>query len=292
MQDKVFTLEKTFTIDSYDNVENLEKGFYGSVSGILSRGNICDKDGDVIEAEAYHKVLQKAVAKKANIPFLFEHKMDQMIGGIELSKSASVQGDDLRITAYFDKSDLAQEKRELVKQGVYGALSIGCDALMKSSKYVNGKKIKHYNTITMIKEASLVKNPANQFALIDMVKSSQDEDIFAGINSKQQWKEVLARNLFKHASDDYLNFLWKSIHKMQDQGDLKELIKHTAHDIQSEIIEDIYGSAYSIIQKNIVATQTTTPAEATPAEATTNNFGLTEEMIKKLNATASIFNNK
>lgn len=284
---QTFQIQKSFEIDDYNDVEDIQKGFYGSISGILSVAEVCDRQGDIIEINALQKALQRAKDRKANIPFLFEHQSDQMIGNCEICKTGSIENNNLRITAYFDKSDLAQEKREEVKKGMYKSLSIGGDAVFKSSKYVNGKNIRTISDIKVIKEASLVKTPANQYAHIDLVKSHNTIGCFDEIGSKQEWKNVLSENIFKSVSDENLNNLWNVIHKTQDENIIRNIIKFAGYDISSEIIEDMYKSAHNIIQKNIVATQAT-EQEATQAEAKPDYTSLVESSNKIM----SMFNNK
>ena len=100
---KLYNLQKSFNIDDCKDVEDITKGYRGEISGFLSVGDVIDKSNEIISKQALEKALEKAKHRKSNIPFLFEHQYDQMIGSSEISKTAILEENGgLRIVAKFD----------------------------------------------------------------------------------------------------------------------------------------------------------------------------------------------
>lgn len=257
---KLYNLQKSFNIDDCKDVEDITKGYRGEISGFLSVGDVIDKSNEIISKQALEKALEKAKHRKSNIPFLFEHQYDQMIGSSEISKTAILEENGgLRIVAKFDLSDLAQEKYEEVKKGNYKALSIGASyrASDISKKYNGrGKPITIYNEI-IIKEASLVQNPCNQNAIIDIVKSA-DVELFANVMSKKEWKSVIQEWVFKEMTDSQLSTLFTIITENQNIDFIDNVLSFSGYNIEDEdLLEQMIGSVKNILtiknnmQKNI-----------------------------------------
>jgi HK97 family phage prohead protease len=271
---KLYNLQKSFNIDDCKDVEDITKGYRGEISGFLSVGDVIDKSNEIISKQALEKALEKAKHRKSNIPFLFEHQYDQMIGSSEISKTAILEENGgLRIVAKFDLSDLAQEKYEEVKKGNYKALSIGASyrASDISKKYNGrGKPITIYNEI-IIKEASLVKNPCNQNAIIDIVKSA-DVELFANVMSRKEWKSVVQEWIFKEMTNAQLEKLFYILSQKPeiDLDSVDDMLSFNGYNIDSEdLLKQMINSIKNILtiknnmQNNIQSASNTGSASNT-----------------------------
>ena len=123
--------------------------------------NSLDRAGDIIEASAWTK--GGLDNYKSNPILLFNHNYDRPIGR---AKEIEVSNDGLDITARISKS--AGEIKDLIKDGVLGAFSVGFK--VKDADYINetdGYKIKDAELF----EVSVVSVPCNQDAVFSVAKS-------------------------------------------------------------------------------------------------------------------------
>lgn len=282
-------LFKSIDIIDCNDCEDISKGYRGEISGYLSFGDIVDKANEVITTEALKKAVEFAKERKSVIPFLFEHQSDLMIGHSEISKTAVVEDNGgLRIIAKFGLSDLAQEKYELTKSGEYKSLSIGASYRPSTiqKKYTGrGKPILLYNEI-QIKEASLVKNPCNQEALIDIVKSA-DVALFANVMSKREWKEILREWVFKYMSNNQLDTLFNLIARNPNIDYIDDILSFSGNQIESDdLLEEMINSVKNILtNKNLMQDNSNTDAKTEKSAA--NTLEVSEmlkfsEMLKKI----------
>ena len=145
-----------------------------------------DRVGDVIEASAWTK---GGLENYKNNPIiLFNHDKNQPIGrAVELST-----GDNgLQLKAKIAKS--AGHVRELIKEGVLGAFSVGFR--VKDAEYLkesDGYKIKDAELL----EVSVVTIPANQAATFSLAKSFDSE------NEYEEFKKTLKDSFVKNESVD------------------------------------------------------------------------------------------
>ena len=123
--------------------------------------NALDRAGDIINADAWTK---GGLDNFKNNPIiLFNHNYDKPIGR---AKDLSVTDNGLDITARISKS--AGEIKDLIKDGVLGAFSVGFK--VKDADYIketDGYKIKDAELF----EVSVVSVPCNQSAVFSLAKS-------------------------------------------------------------------------------------------------------------------------
>tara|TARA_Y100001973_G_C5205648_1_gene341334 strand:+ start:2907 stop:4913 length:2007 start_codon:yes stop_codon:yes gene_type:complete len=123
--------------------------------------NAVDRAGDIIEHDAWTKGGLENF--KNNPVILFNHNYDRPIGR---AKELSVGENGLDITARISKS--ANEIKDLIKDGVLGAFSVGFK--VKDAEYMtetDGYKIKDAELF----EVSVVSVPCNQNAVFSIAKS-------------------------------------------------------------------------------------------------------------------------
>jgi HK97 family phage prohead protease len=147
-----------------------------------------DRVGDIIEAAAWTKGGLKNYLN--NPVILFNHDYNQPIGrAIELST-----GDNgLQLKAKIAKS--AGHVRELIKEGVLGAFSVGFR--VKDAEYLkesDGYKIKDAELL----EVSVVTVPANQAATFSLAKSFNSESEY------EEFKKTLKDSFGKNESVDFV----------------------------------------------------------------------------------------
>src|SRR6056300_936515 len=128
--------------------------------------NALDRAGDIIEPEAWVKGGLDNF--KNNPVILFNHDYNRPIGR---AKDVSVTENGLELTARISKS--AGEIRDLIKDGVLGAFSVGFK--VKDAEYMtetDGYKIKDAELF----EVSVVTVPCNQSAVFSIAKSFDSMD--------------------------------------------------------------------------------------------------------------------
>lgn len=285
MQDRIFKIQKSYKIQDMDVNKNQR-----SITLVFSHGDIVDTDNEIITTEALHNTIN--MQKGACIPANIDHDMTRLWG---YSKDALWKMDGQALVGDVlanpdETGDIALEDASSGKRGFGSIEATGYGG----SKYRQGGQIiTKYNKIKLTGIA-LVANPANKKAVVRAIKKS--ENIVDEIETKLQWKEYIADELLKgdellknaKDKDEYLNNLWKITCDVNSQDAFQLIMKSQGFNIEDELVYDLYKTAHKIKQDKLEAQA----SSQTTAHANDNNFGLTEEMIKKLNATASIFNNK
>ena len=154
MSEKIFHWTNSFKMLGEDDDGGLD------IKGSAST-NAVDRAGDIIEHDAWTKGGLENF--KNNPVILFNHNYDRPIGR---AKELSVGENGLDITARISKS--ANEIKDLIKDGVLGAFSVGFK--VKDAEYMtetDGYKIKDAELF----EVSVVSVPCNQNAVFSIAKS-------------------------------------------------------------------------------------------------------------------------
>lgn len=149
----------------------LKAGDNGIVEGYASTWTKTpDSYGDIVIKGAFTETLKKRKATGHPFPLCFNHDFDQIIGAV-----TETEEDDfgLKIKASFLNTALAQEKRELVKEGIVWQFSFAYSVLGSEAPTEEEKKQGIFQKLTKLDlyEVSLVPVPANQTAIVTEVKN-------------------------------------------------------------------------------------------------------------------------
>lgn len=152
----------------------LKAGDNGVVEGYASTWTKKpDSYGDIVIKGAFTETLKKRKATGHPFPLCFNHDFDQIIGAV-----AEAEEDDfgLKIKASFLNTALAQEKRELVKEGIVWQFSFAYSVLGSEEPTAEEKKQGIFQKLTKLDlyEVSLVPVPANQTAIVTEIKNDSE----------------------------------------------------------------------------------------------------------------------
>lgn len=152
----------------------LKAGDNGIVEGYASTWTKTpDSYGDIVIKGAFTETLKKRKATGHPFPLCFNHDFDQIIGAV-----AEAEEDDfgLKIKASFLNTALAQEKRELVKEGIVWQFSFAYSVLGSEEPTAEEKKQGIFQKLTKLDlyEVSLVPVPANQTAIVTEIKNDSE----------------------------------------------------------------------------------------------------------------------
>lgn len=145
----------------------------GTISGYFSTyDRIPDSYGDVIEKGAFTETIKAREESGHPFPLCWNHDLNQIIGMVD-----KIEDDDhgpLMTASFFD-TPLAQEKRELVKQGVVYQFSFAYDVKGWERPTPEEEKQGIYNILTKLDlfEVSIVPIPANPRAEVTDIKSGR-----------------------------------------------------------------------------------------------------------------------
>ena len=158
----------------------LKAGENGIVEGYASTWTKTpDSYGDIVIKGAFTETLKKRKATGHPFPLCFNHDFDQIIGAV-----FEAEEDDygLKISASFLNTPAAQEKRELVKEGIVWQFSFAYSVLGAEAPTEEEKKQGIVQKLTKLDlyEVSLVPVPANQTAIVTEVKNDEDVEVKAG----------------------------------------------------------------------------------------------------------------
>ena len=158
----------------------------GTISGYFSTyDREPDSYGDVIAKGAFTETIKAREESGHPFPLCWNHDLDQIIGKVD-SIEDTEKGP--LMTASFFNTQLAQEKREIVKSGVVYQFSFAYD--IQDAKQVtleDGRKANELRKLDLF-EVSIVPIPANQNAVMTDVKAGKrnrksDEDTIKEIIS-------------------------------------------------------------------------------------------------------------
>ena len=152
----------------------LKAGDNGIVEGYASTWTKTpDSYGDIVIKGAFTETLKKKKATGHPFPLCFNHDFGQIIGAV-----TEAEEDDfgLKIKASFLNTALAQEKRELVKEGIVWQFSFAYSVLGWEEPTEEEKKQGIFQKLTKLDlyEVSLVPVPANQTAIVTEVKNDSE----------------------------------------------------------------------------------------------------------------------
>lgn len=157
------------------------EGDAGTISGYFSTyDRIPDSYGDVIAKGAFTETIQKRKESGHPFPLCWNHDLNMIIGSVNPDDIEDTDKGPL-MTASFFNSELAQEKREIVKSGVVYQFSFAYDILEAGpTELEDGTKANELRKLDLF-EVSIVPIPANQNAVMTEVKagrrnSKSDED--------------------------------------------------------------------------------------------------------------------
>lgn len=154
-----------------------------------------DSYGDIVIKGAFTETLKKKEETGHPFPLCFNHDMDQIIGSVK-----SIEEDDfgLKIKASFLSSALAQEKRELVQEGIVWQFSFAYNILEAERPTEEEKKSGILQKLTKLDlfEVSLVPVPANQTAIVTDIKSDTE------IETKEADEEMETKSGARNSKKD------------------------------------------------------------------------------------------
>ena len=158
----------------------LKAGENGIVEGYASTWTKTpDSYGDIVIKGAFTETLKKRKATGHPFPLCFNHDFDQIIGAV-----FEAEEDDygLKIRASFLNTPAAQEKRELVKEGIVWQFSFAYSVLGAEAPTEEERKQGIVQKLTKLDlyEVSLVPVPANQTAIVTEVKNDEEVEVKAG----------------------------------------------------------------------------------------------------------------
>lgn len=280
MQDRIFTLQKSFKIEDY-HLNKTER----TLTGIFSVADVVDTDGDTFLKSALCNLLeyQKGDCIQANI----EHN-PRKVFGFTKGKNWHADGNEqlgIEGVINLNPDETGDEAIDCVTKGEKGFLSIEGKGSQARTFRKGMQRVTEYGKVVFTGIA-LVANPANKGAKIRSLRKS--ENIYDEIENKLQWKEYIADELIKNAKDEYLNDLWKIACNVNDEETFQVIMKSQGFNIENELVYDLHKTAQKIKQNKIEAQASNQPT----AQAVNNNFSFDESLAKKLIETASIFNNK
>ena len=170
-------------------MEHLYKSFEikadeaGKITGYFSTyDRIPDSYGDIIAPGAFTDTIKAREESGHPFPFCWNHDLDQIIGTVD-SIEDTEKGP--LMTASFFNTQLAQEKREIVKSGCVYQFSFAYDVQEAGPvELENGVKANELRKLDLF-EISIVPIPANQNAVMTEIKSEEPEVKAGRRNSKK-----------------------------------------------------------------------------------------------------------
>lgn len=188
----------------------LKEGENGVVEGYASTWTKTpDSYGDIVIKGAFTETLKKRKATGHPFPLCFNHDFDQIIGAV-----FEAEEDDygLKISASFLNTPAAQEKRELVKEGIVWQFSFAYSVLGSEAPTEEEKKQGIFQKLTKLDlyEVSLVPVPANQTAVVTEIKKDENIEEKAGKRNSAK-DEALIR--------DAISALQALLDTADDQGE-------------------------------------------------------------------------
>jgi HK97 family phage prohead protease len=188
----------------------LKEGENGVVEGYASTWTKTpDSYGDIVIKGAFEEALKKRKATGHPFPLCFNHDFDQIIGAV-----FEAYEDDygLKIRASFLNTPAAQEKRELVKEGIVWQFSFAYSILGAEEPTEEEQKQGIFQKLTKLDlyEVSLVPVPANQTAVVTEVKNDDDVETKSGKRNSAK-DEALIR--------DAISALQALLDTADDQGE-------------------------------------------------------------------------
>ena len=183
----------------------------GTISGYFATyDRIPDSYGDVIAPGAFTETLEKRKESGHPFPLCWNHDLDQIIGKVN-----DIEDTDKgpHMTASFFDTQLAQEKREIVKSGVVYQFSFAYDVLEAGPvELEDGVKANELRKLDLF-EVSIVPIPANQNAVVTEIKSdapeakAEEPEVKAGRRNRKSDEDIIKQiiSLANQLLDDEAN---------------------------------------------------------------------------------------
>lgn len=145
----------------------------GTISGYFSTyDRIPDSYGDVIARGAFTETIQKRKESGHPFPLCWNHDLNQIIGFVDPADIEDTEKGPLMKASFFN-TQLAQEKREIVKSGVVYQFSFAYDVLEAGPvELENGVKAYELKKLELF-EVSIVPVPANPRAEMTDIKAGR-----------------------------------------------------------------------------------------------------------------------
>lgn len=145
----------------------------GTISGYFSTyDRIPDSYGDVIAKGAFTETIRKRKESGHPFPLCWNHDLNQIIGSIYPDDIEDTDKGPLMEASFFN-TQLAQEKREIVKSGVVYQFSFAYDVLEAGPvELENGVKAYELKKLELF-EVSIVPVPANPRAEMTDIKAGR-----------------------------------------------------------------------------------------------------------------------
>ena len=174
-------LYKSFDIKANDT---------GEISGFFSTyDRIPDSYGDVIAPGAFTDTIKARKESGHPFPLCWNHDLNQIIGSVDPDNIEDTKKGPLMTASFFD-TQLAQEKREIVKSGVVYQFSFAYDVLEAGPvELEDGVKANELRKLDLF-EVSIVPIPANQNAVMTEIKSEEPAVKAGKRNSKKDAEAI------------------------------------------------------------------------------------------------------
>ena len=145
----------------------------GTISGYFSTyDRIPDSYGDVIAKGAFAETIRKRKESGHPFPLCWNHDLNQIIGSVDPDDIEDTDKGPLMKASFFN-TQLAQEKREIVKSGVVYQFSFAYDVLEAGPvELENGVKAYELKKLELF-EVSIVPVPANPRAEMTDIKAGR-----------------------------------------------------------------------------------------------------------------------
>ena len=145
----------------------------GAISGYFSTyDREPDSYGDIIAPGAFTETIQKRKESGHPFPLCWNHDLNQIIGSVDPENIIDTDKGPLMTASFFD-TQLAQEKREIVKSGVVYQFSFAYDILEAEPVVLeDGIKANELRKLDLY-EVSIVPIPANQNAVMTEIKAGR-----------------------------------------------------------------------------------------------------------------------
>lgn len=210
----------------------------GTISGYFSTyDRIPDSYGDVIAKGSFTETIRKRKESGHPFPLCWNHDLNQIIGFVDPADIEDTEKGPLMKKASFFNTQLAQEKRELVKSGVVYQFSFAYEVLEAGPTTLDdGVKANELKKLELF-EVSIVPIPANPRAEVTDIKAGRrnrksDEDTIRQIIS-------LANSLLEDEVED--------IEEDPKDSDAKSEEQDPANDEEQKKLEALLKEADNLI---------------------------------------------
>ena len=229
-------------------MEKLTKGFEakaddaGTISGYFSTyDRDPDSYGDIVAPGAFNETIEKRKESGHPFPLCWNHSMDQIIGAVDTIEETE-KGP--LMTAHFFDTPLAQEKRELVKEGVVYQFSFAYEIVKDGNVTLDdGTKAHELRQVDLF-EVSIVPIPANQHAQVTDIKSGRRNSA----KDANSLKEALSLNEQQH---EILAALLGEVSDTEEPGQAEDEPKANEAAVskeRTEALEERKGALLEIIK--------------------------------------------